>query len=167
MKSPIWKAVAALAVLLLSLSFNPLLAQSHVDNPGQTPMQVNDLIIPRHAVLPPNVSEGIATRAVAQPNGKVILAASTPLTTWNGSFVSGGTTFTFNMVGTAPSTGTSTTVQAFVIPIKLVVGTHTFDPQTVLSNGKTVVNNTTASPVFCHRSGLHLGRGGHGLNSVS
>ncbi len=177
MKSPFKKAMAAVAVLLLALSFSPLMAQSlvdnpgqtamaqsHVDNPGQTPMQVNDLIVPRHTVLPPTLSEGIATRAVAQPNGKVIFAASTPLTTWNGSFVSAGKTFTFNMVGTAPSTGTSTTIQAFLIPIKLVVGTHTFDPQTVLSNGKTVVNNTVASPVFA--TGVDFTSGGVDMGST-
>ncbi|HST77203.1 MAG TPA: hypothetical protein VLN58_01805, partial [Verrucomicrobiae bacterium] len=159
MKIPLGKAGAAVAVLLLTLSFTPLLAQSqHVDNPGQTPMQVNDEIIPRHTVLPPQLTAGIATRAVVQPNGQVIQAASTPLTTWNGSFVSGTSTFTFNMVGTAPSTGISTTVQAFIIPIKLVVGTHTFDPQTVLSNGKTVVNNTIASPVFA--TGVDFTSGG-------
>ena len=143
------KSGITVAVLLLGLSASPLLAQSHVDNPGQTAeMQVNNEIIPRHTVLPAQVSPGTATRPVVQADGRVILAASTPLTTWNGSFVSGGSTFTFNMVGTAPSTGTSTTVQAFIIPIKLVVSGQTFDPQTVLSNGKTVVNNTVASPVF-------------------
>jgi hypothetical protein len=157
MKIPLGKAGAAVAVLLLALSFTPLLAQSHVDNPGQTPMQVNDEIVPRHTVLAPQLTVGTATHTVVQ-NGRVIQAASTPLTTWNGSFVSGGSTFTFNMVGTAPSTGTSTTVQAFIIPIKLVVGTHTFDPQTVLSNGKTVVNNTIASPVFA--TGVDFTSGG-------
>jgi hypothetical protein len=159
MKLPHGKSGITVSLLLLALSASPLLAQSHVDNPGQTAeMQVNNEIIPRHTVLPAQVAPGIATRAVVQADGRVILAASTPLTTWNGSFVSGSTTFNFNMVGTAPSTGTSTTVQAFIIPIKLVVGTHTFDPQTVLSNGKTVVNNTIASPVFA--TGVDFTSGG-------
>jgi hypothetical protein len=158
MKLPLRKVSAAFAFLLLVLSVNAVWAQSHVDNPGQTPMQVNDEIIPRHVVLPAQVTPGIATRAIVQPDGHVILAASTPLTTWNGSFVSGGTTFNFNMVGTAPSTGTSTTVQAFLIPIKLVVGSSTFDPQTVLSNGLTTVANTVASPIFS--SGVDFTSGG-------
>ncbi len=139
---------SAVALILLGLSASPLLAQSHVDNPGQTQMQVNDEIIPRHTVLPAQVSQGVATHAVAQPNGQVIFAASTPLTTWNGSFVSGTSTFNFNMVGTAPSTGTSTTIPVFIIPIKLVVASTTFDPQHVLSNGLTTVANTVASPIF-------------------
>jgi hypothetical protein len=151
MKLPLGKISAAFAFLLLVLSLNSLWAQS----PGQ--MQVNDEIIPRHTVLPPQLTEGIATRTVVQ-NGRVIQTAATPLTTWNGSFVSGTTTVNFNMVGTAPSTGISTTVPAFIIPVKLVVAGSTFDPQTVLSNGKTTVNNTVASPIFA--TGVDFTSGG-------
>jgi hypothetical protein len=61
---------------------------------------------PRFARLTPHLRNDIATPA-------------TPLTTWNGSFVSGGKTFNYNMVGTAPSTGTSTTVPVIIIPIAL------------------------------------------------
>lgn len=80
-------------------------------------------------------------------------AAATPLRTWNGSFVFGGRTFPYNMVGTAPSTGISTTVQVEIIPIKIVItsksGTTTnFNPAHVLSNGKSVVANTVQSPIF-------------------
>src|SRR5690348_13434498 len=163
MKIPFGKTGAAVAVLLLALTLTPLLAQSHANNSAETPMQVNNEIIPRHTVLPPQLTVGTATHTVVQ-NGRVIQAASTPLTTWNGSFVSGGSTFTFNMVGTAPSTGTSTTIQAFIIPIKLVVSGQTFDPQTVLSNGKTVVNNTIASPVFS--SGVTFTSGGVSMGAT-
>lgn len=157
MKLPFMKASAAFAFLLLVLSLSPLRAQSHVDNPGQTAMQVNNEIIPRHTVLPPQLTEGIATRTVVQ-NGRVIQTAATPLTTWNGSFVSGTTTVNFNMVGTPPSTGISTTIPAFIIPIKLVVSGQTFDPQHVLSNGQTTVNNTVASPIFA--TGVDFTSGG-------
>src|SRR6266704_1197238 len=82
-----------------------------------------------------------------------IEAASTPLQTWNGSFSFSGTTYNYNMVGTAPSTGASTTVQVEIIPIKIVTSGRggvqsTFDPSHVLSNGKTVTANTVASPIF-------------------
>jgi len=75
------------------------------------------------------------------------------LQTWNGSFTFQGTNYTYNMVGTAPSSNASTTVQVFVIPLKVVItsrrGTKTtFDPAHVLSNGKTVTNNTVTSPIF-------------------
>jgi hypothetical protein len=54
------------------------------------------------------------------------------------------------MVGTKPSSNTSTTVQVYIIPIKIVIagGGGTFDPSHVLTNGKTVTQNTVASPLF-------------------
>ncbi|MBO0912746.1 MAG: hypothetical protein J2P13_13225, partial [Acidobacteria bacterium] len=89
----------------------------------------------------------------AQSQGVPAAASATPLTTWNGSFTFGGRTFTYNMVGTAPSTGTSTTVPVAIIPIRIVVnnrfGVRTaFDPAHVLSNGSTVTANAVASPIF-------------------
>ncbi|HTZ84239.1 MAG TPA: hypothetical protein VMB66_13660 [Candidatus Acidoferrales bacterium] len=77
---------------------------------------------------------------------------ATPLTTWNGSFVYKNKTYKYNMVGTAPSTGKSTTIPVFVIPVVLTFksskGTTTFSPLTKLSNGQTAVQNTTSSPIF-------------------
>ena len=74
------------------------------------------------------------------------------LQTWNGSFTYNGSNYTYNMVGTAPSTNVSTTVPVYIIPIKIAITyrrkQYTFDPSHVLSNGKTVTNNTIASPVF-------------------
>lgn len=96
---------------------------------------------PRYAVLPPKLS--------AAPLGQ----AATPLTTWNGKFTYQGTTYTYNMVGTDPTkTNTTTTIPVFIIPIKIVITkgtqTTTFDPAQVLSNGKTIIDNTVASPIF-------------------
>jgi hypothetical protein len=77
---------------------------------------------------------------------------ATPLTTWNGSFVYKSHTYNYNMVGTAPSTGTSTTIKTFVIPIalKYVSGGKTtiFSPKTKQSNGATALQNMTNSPIF-------------------
>ena len=77
---------------------------------------------------------------------------ATPLTTWNGSFTYKGKTYNYNMVGTAPSTGTSTTVKVFLIPIALKYvknGTTTiFSPETIQSNGQSAVTNTVNSPIF-------------------
>ena len=75
------------------------------------------------------------------------------LQTFNGSFTFQGQTYTYNMVGTTPSSNTTTSVQVFVIPIKVVIssrrgGKTTFDPAHVLTHGKTVTNNTTTSPIF-------------------
>jgi hypothetical protein len=79
-------------------------------------------------------------------------AAGTPLPTFNGSFTYQNQVINYNMVGAAPSQNSSTTIQAIIIPIKIVItkGTSktTFDPTHVLPNGKTVTANTIASPVF-------------------
>src|SRR5579885_2373138 len=61
----------------------------------------------------------------------------TPLTTWNGSFVYQSHTYKYNMVGTAPSTGKSTTIPVFLVPVvlKFTSGgkTTTFSPLSKLS----------------------------------
>src|ERR1700684_4371558 len=94
---------------------------------------------PRFARLLPHLTNDIAPPA-------------TPLTTWNGSFKYNGVTYNYNMVGTKPSTGTSTTVPVFIIPIALEyksgTTTTTFSPATIQSNGKTAIQNTIASPIF-------------------
>ncbi|HLZ41524.1 MAG TPA: hypothetical protein VKQ11_11200 [Candidatus Sulfotelmatobacter sp.] len=81
-----------------------------------------------------------------------IKAPATPLTTWNGSFVYNNHTYSYNMVGTDPSTGSSTTIPVFLIPVKLSyvtsTGTTVFSPATKLSNGRTVAQNTLVSPIF-------------------
>jgi len=90
---------------------------------------------------------------ITVPPRPAVKPATTSLQTWNGSFTSGGKTYTYNMVGTAPSTNTSTTIPVFIIPVKIVItsktGTKTtYDPSHVLSNGRTVIQNVVASPLF-------------------
>jgi hypothetical protein len=83
-------------------------------------------------------------------------AGATVLPTWNGSFVFNGITYTFNMVGTDPSTtNTATTVQAVIIPVKIVIagrrgGSQTFDPLSIPANtgGLSALQNTVVSPIF-------------------
>jgi hypothetical protein len=75
------------------------------------------------------------------------------LPTWNGSFMYNGKSYTYNMVGTAPTSNAATTIPVFIIPVKIVItsksGTKTtYDPEHVLSNGKTVVQNVIDSPLF-------------------
>jgi hypothetical protein len=78
-------------------------------------------------------------------------AASLP--SWNGSFTYNGTNYSYNMVGSAPSTNTSTTITTYIIPVKIVISNRngsktTFDPSHVLSNGNSVTTNTVDSPIF-------------------
>lgn len=87
-----------------------------------------------------------------KPRIDVPLPPAANLATWNGSFTYGGHNYTYNMVGTTPSSNASTTVTTYIIPVKIVITSnrtqYTYDPQHVLSNGKTVVQNTTGSPLF-------------------
>lgn len=102
------------------------------------------------------------------PKNAIEAAATTPLATWNGSFTFSGKTYNYNMVGTAPSTGASTTVQVKIIPIKIVVTARngvktTFDPAHVLSNHNSVTTNTVQSPVF---SGIPFTSGGVSMGTT-
>ena len=95
-------------------------------------------------------------------------AASTPLRTWNGSFAYRGTTYHYNMVGTAPSGGTSTTVAVEIIPIRVVITNSSavktaYNPAHVLSNGSTVTANTVASPIF---KGISFTSGGLNMGTT-
>jgi hypothetical protein len=100
---------------------------------------------PMFAALPPRYLENL-------------LAPSSPTVTyWSGSFSTGGTIYRFSMVGTNPgTTDSSTTVTAYVIPIKVTCVGHTYDPEHVLSNGQSVVQNVEESPVF--NAGIDLSK---------
>ncbi|MGO4882935.1 MAG: hypothetical protein ACLP59_19265 [Bryobacteraceae bacterium] len=82
-----------------------------------------------------------------KPNANLVQPA-VKLPTWKGSYTYSGQKYSYTMVGTAPATGTSTTVPAYIIPIKIVIQTKTFDPSHVLTNGNTVIQNTVLSPIF-------------------
>ena len=73
------------------------------------------------------------------------------------------------MVGTAPGSGTSTTIPVFLIPVKMVYKTSTttvtFDPAAhKLSNGQTVQANTLGSPIF--QAGIDFVQGGTDLGKT-
>src|ERR1039457_3294787 len=127
MKTSFLKNVLVIPVAALSLT-GLVLAQ---DDAGTIPGR------PRFVVLPPKPATDLAQPAVVLP-------------TWYGQFTYKTHTYTYNMVGTKPSSNTSTTVQVYIIPIKIVIagGGGTFDPSHVLTNGKTVTQNTVASPLF-------------------
>jgi hypothetical protein len=98
--------------------------------------------------------------------GNVAAPSTSTVTNWTGTLSGVGTTFT--MVGTDPSTtNTTTTVTAYLVPIRLVVGavaSGIFDPQHVLSNGRTVTQNTGASPIF--NAGIDFVQGGTNLGNT-
>lgn len=98
------------------------------------------------------------------------LAAST-LTQWNGSFIDlKKKKVNYTMVGTNPATSNvSTVVPVYIIPIKMVYpvtnGNHTFNPVTSAApNGKTIINNIIASPLF--NTTLNFTQGGTNLGTT-
>ncbi len=96
------------------------------------------------------------------PRYKISPPATPTITNWAGSFTYQGNTYNFTMVGTDPSsTNQTTTITAYLIPIKVFVtpaASGIFDPQHVLSNGRTVVQNVALSPIF--NSGIDFVQGG-------
>src|SRR5271166_5157873 len=95
---------------------------------------------PMYVVMPPHLRDDVAPPPAS-------------LQSWNGSFNYGGSNYTYNMVGAAPSTNSTATVTTYIIPVKIVItnrnGTKsTYDPSHVLSNGNTVTTNTLDSPIF-------------------
>ena len=92
------------------------------------------------------------------------------LVQWNGGFTDiTHQKITFTMVGTDPTkTNITTTIPVVIVPIKLVYGktngNMTFDPMKKLSNGKTIVQNTIASPMF--NPGLNFTQGGTNLGTT-
>ena len=93
------------------------------------------------------------------------------LTQWNGSFTDlTNRNVNYTMVGTDPTaTNTSTTVTVVLVPIKMVYGSRngnmTFDPVAhKLSNGNTIVQSTTNSPLF--NAGIDFNQGGTDLGNT-
>jgi hypothetical protein len=113
-------------------------AASAQDGPGSL------IARPMFAVLP--ATRARALEAAPGP------AAEAPLPSWKASCVAGGQTYAFTMVGAAPSKNGTTTIPAVIIPVTIVVTNGTtqtaFSPAHVLPNGKTVIENSIASPIF-------------------
>lgn len=87
-----------------------------------------------------------------------IEAAGTPLQTWNGSFIYKGTTYHYNMVGTAPSSTSAASVPVVIIPVKIVLSSGTtFDPASIMSH-------VTGSPIF--NTGVDFRSGGVDFGST-
>jgi hypothetical protein len=103
---------------------------------------------PKFKTLPPRYLDNL-----------LLAPASATVTHWSSSFTSGGVTYPFTMVGTNPATtDTTTTINVYIIPIKMVCRGRTYDPETVLANGHTPVTSTRSSPIF--NSGITFDQGG-------
>jgi hypothetical protein len=88
-------------------------------------------------------------RYAVQPTPrKATTARASTLPTWNFSYTYQGTPYQDAFIGAAPTTGASTTLPVEIIPVTLKLGTFTASPEKKLADGKTVVQNTVASPLF-------------------
>lgn len=77
-----------------------------------------------------------------------VAAPATPLPTWSFGYTYTGTGYSDTFVGSDPAGGGSTTVPVYIIPVRLTSSGFGTDPTAKLANGKSVVQNTTASPIF-------------------
>lgn len=68
--------------------------------------------------------------------------------TWIFSYTYGGKTYNETFIGSAASGGSSTTVPVYIVPIKMVYGSTSYDPTTVTANGVSIIQNVVNSPVF-------------------
>ncbi len=97
--------------------------------------------------------------------GNRFLAPSTAFPTWHGSFKYQGSTYNYTMVGPNPATSNkNTTIPVDIIPIKVVVDSKSYDPNTKLSTGQTAIQNTVSSPIYS--SGVTFKEGGIGLGNT-
>jgi hypothetical protein len=112
---------------------------------------LSGMLVAQQAQIAPGSERPMFTRlpATLHTPRNYIEAASPALQTWNGTFTYNGHSYSYNMVGVPPFPSSSATVQAVIIPVKIVLSTGaSYDPAHVLSNGKTVTQNTVASPIF-------------------
>ena len=83
---------------------------------------------------------------------------------YTASFTYGGVTYNPVFVGASPSGGVTTTIPVYIIPVKLTYGSTSFSPLSTLPNGKTVIANIIASPIF--QSGIDYNQGGTDLGTT-
>src|SRR5258706_15991043 len=115
--------------------------------PGCVPVNSTAFAQDINAVPKVQNAKGMYTVLPAKLRSDLAFAPLVALPTWNGSFTYQGTKYGYNMVGSAPSTNTSTTVAAGIIPVKIVITTRnrtktTYDPSHILSNRNTATTNT-------------------------
>ncbi|HTA23354.1 MAG TPA: hypothetical protein VK763_07455 [Terriglobales bacterium] len=96
-----------------------------------------------------------------------LCASAQGLPTWTGSFTVGSTNYSFTMVGANPQTNSPTPIKVYIIPLKItfLAGEEVspctqsiFDPATAAQpNGKTVIQNVLASPIFDSTTQYNVG----------
>lgn len=94
-----------------------------------------------------------------------IIAPPAQMPNWAGSFKYSGNTYHYTMLGTNPgTTNKTTTIPVEIIPIKVTVGSTSFDPLTKQKDGKTAVAQTVASPIYS--KGVTFKSGGKSMGNT-
>ncbi len=109
-----------------------------VITPNSNAQQAHINGTPRFTVIP----RGNVNAALIAP------AANVPL--WSSSFVSGGTTYNFTMVGANPTTSNVTTnIPVVIVPVKFKFGTTTISPTAIACGDTTsALTRIRKSPLF-------------------
>jgi hypothetical protein len=97
-------------------------------------------------VQPDGTAPKFAAIRRLNPNTHGLKPALPP--TWVYSYTYGGKAFNETFVGTTTTGGASTTVPVYVIPIKMVYGSTSYDPTTLTANGVSIIQNVLNSPIF-------------------
>jgi len=104
-----------------------------------------------------------ATIRRLQPNMHLAHTPALP-PTWVYTFSYGGKNYNETFIGTIASGGASTTVPVYVVPVKMVYGTTSYDPTKVIANGVSIIQNVLNSPIFA--SSLDYVQGGTNLGTT-
>ncbi len=97
--------------------------------------------LPAVAAKAPDGPRPMFTRFV-RLHSNIVQAPGAATPTWNFTYSYGSSTYTEAFVGTDPRLGAaSTTITAYIVPVKLTYGSKTED-------GSTVISSVTASPTF-------------------
>jgi hypothetical protein len=96
-----------------------------------------------------------------QPN--IHTPASFP-PTWTFSYTYSKKTYNETFIGTTASGGASTTVPVYIVPIKMVYGSTSYDPTVVTQNGVSIIQNVLNSPIFT--SSVDYDQGGTDLGTT-
>jgi hypothetical protein len=97
-----------------------------------------------------------------QPNWHGSLKPLPP--TWVESYTYKSRKYSETFIGTNPTGGVSTTVPVYIVPIKVVYGSTSYDPTVVQANGVSVIQNVLNSPLF--NSSVDYVQGGTNLGTT-
>lgn len=123
----------------------------------------DQLIVRSGKVTDEGYAPKFATIRRLEPNVHPLRHPPLPAT-WTGTFNLNGSNFSETFIGTNPSGGASTTIPVYVVPVKMVYQTTSYDPTVVKQNGVSIIQNVLNSPIFS--STVDYNQGGTDLGTT-